>query len=251
MEPVLVDPREGSGDLLPMLQRMGVPSRREELPFGDVQVIGRGPDERPVPIGLEIKAVGDLLHSLVDKRLVGFQLPGLLARYEIVWIVVEGILIRADDGSLRYATTDGPKRPWGGPWQYDAIVGQLLTIAIKRGVRLANVRNREGTAGFISALWRWWNGKEFEEHDSDVVLRTAMLEDPLADYTMGAGERDRALVAKTLVHGIGDEKAKAAAKHFRSVREMVNADEKAWEGIKGIGGKLAARFVEAVRRVEG
>ena len=54
------------------------------------------------------------------------------------------------------------------------------------------------------------------------------------------------MVAKELP-GIGWGRSQDVDKAFRSVREMVAADEKTWLGIPGIGKGIAGKVVRALR----
>jgi len=237
-QPVLVDSREGSADLYPMLQKLYVPSRLTRLEFGDAELIGRGPAGRPVLVGVEVKAAGDLLQCFVDGRLTGHQLPGLQQRYEIVYLVVEKLV---------------PSREEGGEWfyhqfEFNKIEGWLATIEEQADVRLVRTSSRQHTAAWIAARYRWWNGKEYEQHRSHLKphrnLDMSYLDTPL--------HLRRQKVAMALADGIGPVKARAVADHFtgKNLREMVAAGEEEWLGVPGIGRKMAAFVVAESQRRE-
>jgi ERCC4-type nuclease len=245
MSSVLVDPREGSKNLFPVLQELGVSSRLERLEYGDVQVEGRGPEERPVLVGVEVKAPSDLLNSIRSGRFAGHQLPGLVSSYEQTYLVVEGLPYRRDSGEAAWVG-----RRVRGHWRYDDLVGHLLTYENKTGVRPMFTKNRRATAEWIAALWKWWNGKAWEKHRSHLAKYNP---DPPHEawqvYRLNPALETRIKVARDLADGVGWEKAKKAAEHFRSVREMVNAEAEEWMKIKGFGKALAQRMVAEARRI--
>ena len=72
---ILIDPREGSKDLLPLMP-LGL-AHLSALPYTDACWNGLGPGGAAVIVGVERKRVGDMLACLKDGRFVGHQLPGM------------------------------------------------------------------------------------------------------------------------------------------------------------------------------
>jgi ERCC4-type nuclease len=271
-----LDPRVGSGDLDAPLRQLGVEASVQPLPFGDVELIGRGPGERPVLIGVEIKALGDLLRCISDKRYVGHQLPGLLARFNLVYLLIEGVMTAAETRELLRLKRPGfmgsalpaegrdagtwMAAPFGTrPWRYEDVVSWLMTQENKSRerddqaeLRLAFTADRRGTAAWLAALHHWWTSKAYEEHRAHRGMHLKPLAaDPLSAWDPEKqAELDRAYTATTLCTGIGEEKALAAARHFKSKRAMLNAPASEWEKVPGFGPKLARRVVEACVRGE-
>ena len=85
---ISVDYRIGSKELAAPLHQLGAQVAVKLLPFGDVCFRGGSGGLRF--IGIERKTVGDLLACICDNRFSGHQLPGLLDRYDIVYLLVEG-----------------------------------------------------------------------------------------------------------------------------------------------------------------
>lgn len=246
MSTVLVDRREGSADLLPMLQDMRIPSKLDTLEFGDVQLIGRGPEERPVLVGVEVKAPGDLLSSLHSGRLAGHQLPGLMVSYEVVYLVVEDLPWRRRDGRIQF----GVKKPRNGA-KYDQVMGELHTFENKLGVRLAFTKGRVGTAHWLGTLYHWWTSKAFDKHKSHLKQHRVEVDlDPTSIWKVDSEAFEtRMKVAMALADGVGVERAKAAAAHFESPRAMLLAQPDEWEKVPGFGKKLAKRMWSEGRRL--
>jgi ERCC4-type nuclease len=242
---ILVDPRIGSGNLLPHLQDMRVPSRHEKLEFGDAAFTGRGPEGRPILVGIEIKAPGDLLHSISTGRFGGHQLPGLVISYELVYLVIEGMPV-SRAGKLGFVG-----RKTYGSWQYDRLIGHLNTYMGRGGLyQWVLTPHRPGTARWLAAHWKWWTSQEWEKHRSHMVLHNiAPKEDPLALYTQDELTRLKLGVAHRLADGVGWERARAAAAHFQSIQEMVNAEAAEWGKIPGFGPKLSGRVAANARRI--
>lgn len=252
MSQVLVDPRIGSGDLLAPLQALGCPAKHEYLPFGDVQMVGKGPEDRPVLIGIEIKAIGDLLRCITDKRFVGGQLGGLLSGYEQAFLLIEGIMTAGPTRELKILKSERPSNGWNPvpfgarTWKYEDVASWTHSVR-RAGVQIAQTADRRGTAAWIASLYSNWQ-KPWESHKTLL----GRLQKPMEAGPNNALAELEATppmgVAGNLARGIGWEKATAAAKHFRSIRRMVNAGPADWLQVPGIGKKLAAEAVATAER---
>lgn len=246
-------------DLAAPLREMGIPVKVEELPFGDAQIIGRGPEERPVLEGVELKTTGDLITSLNDERLTGHQLPGMLDYYERTYLLVEGLWTSNRKGELVVMKLDKRRNRWEWmpanpsntkqPVKYATFVKRLLTLETRYGVRVGYTGDRLGTAVWLAAHWSWWNETQYEKH-SIIGFRDKPLDapDPLTAMTIKPTTKMK--VAAALQRGVGFVKSLSISRHFRSVREMVNAAPAEWEKIDGVGKKLAAEIVAEIEREE-
>ena len=253
---VLVDPRIGSRDLVEPLLRLKIPARLEHLEYGDVQMVRRGPDDRPVLVGIEVKTVNDVLACIVDKRFSGHQLPGLLASYEVRWLLIEGAMVCAPTRELLIARLDGkpPKRAAVGerPWVYEAVQSWRRSVEMS-GCYTDNVPDRRSTVAWIASYYAW-SRKRPEEHQSQLGIRLKNLGveqdpiDPLASYLVEVTPKMK--VAASLLRGIGVERARAAAAYFRSIKSMVGAPASEWEKVEGFGKKLSTAVVTAIEEGE-
>lgn len=252
MEPLKLDYRVGSGDLAPSLKQLKIPVEVTKLEFGDAAVVGRGPEGRPVLVGVEVKKVGDLIQSLRDYRLTDHQLPGMMACYEKVHLLVEGIWSSSPRGEL--LATKGVELappPFGEhPWSYQEFANRLNTLKYRHGVVVDYTADRRGTAAWLAALWHWWRDKPWEAHESFLGMKEKTLEasDPLMAAVAPPCIKMR--VAAALLKGIGYHRARAIADYFPSVRAMMNAEVKEWAKVDGIGTKIAARVVAEIGREE-
>lgn len=248
--PVLVDPRAGSGPLLGMIKAHHVPVEQAKLSFADFAFLGRGDHEEPVPVGVERKTLDDFIKSMHDGRLPGHQLPGMLGCYQDVWLVVEGIW--REDEETGHVLVPAGKKKGKAVWKDLAtgkahalmageLEGMMLTLQLKGGVRLKEVKNQKATARFVARLYKWYTNKEWAGHRSHLKFHTE--------------QADRALLTKpTLCReiaarlpGIGWVKSDEVAKRFGSVAAMVNAEDREWAEIKGIGKPMASKIVEAIQ----
>lgn len=245
--PIVVDYRTGSADLLPLLQTRRLPVRMDKMLFGDISFMGNGA-EGPVPIGIEVKQTSDILKCITDGRFSGHQLPGLVQTYQYTWLVVEGAW-RCDRAT---GVLQVPRR---GGWvdvklgsrmfMYKELDNFLRTCELKGGIRVWRTYDRQETAQFIEDLWKWWTAKEWADHRSHLAFDSSGT----CDAALLVRPNLVRKIAKELP-GIGWGKSRAVANHFGNVLAMVSADEAEWEGIDGIGKTMASRIVRAIEGEE-
>lgn len=241
-----LDTRTGQEELEQLIKKRGIKVEVTKLEFGDAAFLGHGPQDEPVCVGIEIKKVADVLKCITDGRFAGHQLPGLVASYEFAWLLVEG-QFRADmhTGVLQITGHKG--------YFHDAHIGArqfmyrdldhwLLTMSIKTGIKVIRAFNRYETAQILADIYTWFTDKGYDGHKSHLAMDTSR--DP-----------DRSLLVKpSLVRrvasqlpGIGLEKSAAVSKVFPSIESMIAAPEELWRNIPGIGVKIAANVVRAIK----
>lgn len=236
--PIYIDKRVGSNELVVPLQARGVPVELTHLQYGDCCFIGHGPESQVV-VGIERKRITDLLQSLTTGRLSGHQLPGLCESYQYRWLLVEGVYRETKEGLIEV--------PRKGAWetirlQYAAVENYLITLTLRGGLHVHRTYSITESAAWLDALHKWWTRKEWHEHRSHLALHQA------ADYAV--------FFRPTLVQRVAaqlpgiDEKAKDIAVKFKSVADMVAAEEPEWRSIPGIGKVTAARIHKALRTRE-
>ena len=216
----------------------------QRLQFGDARFFGQGP-EGPIPVGIERKRIGDLVSSMQDGRLSGHQLVGMLSRYQVVYLLVEG-LWRADpkEGVLQVMRR-GKWVPLNhGKRLYMArdVGNYLNTLAVMCGVIVWRSSRQESSAQWILSTYRWWQ-KAWRDHKSH--YRFSM---PLPNG-MGVQLRKPHLterLAKELP-GVGWERARALGKRFKTPLDLLLADEKDLREVAGVGKVLARRIVDAIQ----
>lgn len=237
-----LDDRAGSRELYSALLSTGVgPIELCRLPYGDIEFDGLGPDDMPVTIGIEHKRVDDVLKCIQDGRFAGHQLPGLLSRYDYVWLVVEGGTRPGPTGALQVEHQSGR-------W-FDAVFGRrtfqcvdfdmwLTGIEVRGGIRIRRTRDQKESASYIAALSRWWQ-KPFDQHRTHLAFNQS--DRPSQVFLQPPNIVRR--MAKELP-GIGWERSGAIADVFVDPVAMVAATEEEWSGIDGIGRTTAKKIMK-------
>ena len=237
---ILVDDRTGGEDLMKFFTYQDAHLVRQ--PYGDVAFLGNGPDNELVPVGIEVKTVSDALNSLTDGRFAGHQLPGLIENYECIYLVIEGV-VKMDKWGVMCVPRRGGLKPIekaGRPFMWKDFQRWLITMELQGGVKVRLTNSRRETGYFILALYTWWHNKEWDEHKSLLVFDKSHRPPLLMDHPLVVR------VAKEFWK-VGWKKAEAVGKHFPTVLEMCLADADEWEGIEGIGKKIANKVVEEIR----
>lgn len=227
---IIVDQRIGSKHLVDMLPN----AQLEFLEYGDVSFVGGGK-----LIGIEIKTISDALNSMQSGRLADHQIPGLLAMYDVVYLIVEGYY-RSDPESGVVQWRRG--RDWTDAYSghsrvmWSALDGWLTSMEILGGIHLRRTTSAKETAATIQSLYNWW---QKDEHKSLRVFNTAA--DAAAIDRPGFERR----VAKELPL-IGWERSKDVVKHFGTVYRMATAPLSEWLKVDGIGPGIAGKVVAAI-----
>ena len=250
---ISVDDRAGSSQLAPLLRRRGVPVELTRLEYGDVAFSGTGPDGSPLNIGCEVKSLGDCLQCIQDSRYAGHQLPGMVANYDQIWLLVIGVFrARARDGVLEYQQQRGQGQ---GYWK-DASHGRrrsflwhdfqmwINTLICKANVRVAIVDDYQQAALWVSCLYAWWT-RGWDAHGSHIQVYDGMRSE-LFDRALLARPTLTRMVAAQMP-SIGKEKSASVAAKFKSVRAMVEASEEDWMSIPGVGRTIAHKVYVALR----
>jgi len=237
---ILLDSRVGSKELLSKLPK-GL-AELAKLEYGDAAFIGRGPEETPIAVGVERKDIGDLIQSMTSGRLSNHQLPGMLASYDVCYLVVEGIWKAGPDGYVELYR-------WSAngfvtyPIRASAIYNYMTTLESLGGLRIRQARIIQDTADIIRNLHTWWTGKSWEEHTSHIDV----------PKTFDPGERHTDLGKPSLLcrvaaqlPGIGPTRARAVSRHFSSILGMCLANQQEWGSIEGVGKTTADRVVKSI-----
>jgi len=231
-----VDTRAGSEKLIAPLRAIGVDVEEAILPAGDVEIIGNGPEGRPVLVGVEHKSWEDVTQCLRNGRFAE-QVRGMRDYYEVKWLLIEG-RIKSEDGLLSVQRgVRWFKLP--GQIRYQEFAAWMATMCQSAGVLVWRTETKEESVAWLKALNRWWTEREWEDHRSHMEFYTPPVGGPFIEPSLTVR------VASALP-GIGSVKAERVAVHFGSVKKMVLASEKDWAYIEGLGKKSAAKIVAAI-----
>lgn len=237
---ILVDRRDGSKELADLLSNSVI----VEMEYGDAAIVGNGP-EGAVSIGVERKKVPDLLQSIASGRLAGHQIPGMLNEYYKTYLIVEG-LWRGNiyDGGLEvWKHGRWMRENHGRKWRAVDIWGFLTTME-QLGISIRCTSNMAETCQIIEYLYKWWS-KPWDKHKSHMAMHSM----PIAEHASLVSKTPslKRMIAKELPK-IGSDRSEAVDAYFRSVKEMINAEESEWVKIPGIGKVTAKMVVEAVNK---
>lgn len=244
---ILIDSRIGSKELLPLFPK-GT-AKLSTLPYGDFAFTGNGPEGMPINIGIERKQIREIASTIVDGRLVGHQVPGLLKEYGVTYLVVEGRwrgnpktgILEQTRGGPWVEVVNGTKR-----WMAGDIRKFLSTLENIAGIRLRLTEDKAETVAEVLTLHAWWTGKEWEEHRAHIAMQY-----PPVDTLMFTKPSVFRQVAACLP-GIGIKKSRAVEDHFWKVGvemgaallDMILADKKDWCKVEGIDKGIAKRIIE-------
>lgn len=235
---ITIDSRVGSRELLPYFPKnTAVLSRLE---YADASFIGQLGSET-VSIGVERKAMSDLLSSMQTGRLAGVQLRGLLACYDVTYLVLEGIYRPGQDGLIMVprGRTWVPMTLGRRRYSIRELDSFLNTIAIETGLQIRQTGTLRHTAMLIYNLYNWWQKREHTSHLA--MHKNRFVDDGASGVLLGQPSLLRRFAAE--LPGVGWKRSKDVAEYFGNIKAMVAADEKEWRKVAGIGKVLAERIV--------
>jgi Fanconi anemia group M protein len=161
-------------------------------------------------VGVEVKTVPDFVNSIVDGRLLS-QLKSLKQKFERPIIIIEG------EENLFTIRNVHP----------NAIRGMIATIAVSYGIPIVQTKDFKETTAFLIAIAKReqekLGDKDFSPHFDKKVLCL---------------KEQQEYIVSSLPH-IGPTAAKELLKHFKSIKNIVNASEKELKEVNKIGPKIA------------
>lgn len=240
---ILVDERVGSRELLAKIRAYGADAEIGGKLDADFQFVGNGPDGE-VLVGVERKAIQDLLNSMRDRRLAGGQIGRMAACYDVLYLVVEGIWRRGRSTGL-IEVRNGDWHPARGSYRYSETARFLASLRELAGLRIWRTSDEEETAGYVAEEYAWWQ-KEWKDHRTADAIYAPQPERKTGHrakmFRTEATVLEKWLCALPRI----DSRAGELAKEFMSPLDMALADVDRWIAIKGIGKKTAEGIVEAI-----
>ena len=241
-----VDDRVGSREFVdPLRSQYKLKVVEKRLSFGDFAFVGNGPSG-PLKLAVERKTFGDLCGSLMKNRLSSHQVPGMLDDYDMVWILVEGIWKPAGDDRIEVFRRGG-WYPAPTSLTYSQLEAWMISFDVMGGGRIKRwkVSTEKDTARFVATLFRWWQ-KPWNRHTSHEQLgKMVPSVHGVANKVMLQKVSPMVRVAAALP-AIGAKGARMAFKRWRSIIDMIEADEEDWQGL--IGKKNGTKVWLEIRR---
>ena len=192
---ILIDIREQGSNLIKELINLELNVKTDILPAADIIINN---------IGIERKTKDDFLASIIDKRLVS-QLKALKDNFEKQLLIIEG---EEDIYSLRKIHPN-------------AIKGMLSTIALDFKIPIIYTNNVKDTVGQIKNI----ADREFNpKRDANIKFGPKPL---------STKEQQEFIIAS--LPGIGPKLSKELLLHFKSVKDIINANIKDLQKIELIG----------------
>jgi ERCC4-related helicase len=207
---IFADHREKGSGILKELVELEVDLKLESLANADYILSSR--------VGVEVKQVEDFVESIIDGRLLQ-QIKNLRNNFERPLLIIEGI---EDIYSVRNVHAN-------------AIRGMLAAIAVSYGIPILYTKNNRDTAALLNLIAKREQeeaGKDFSMHPQKKALSIAEQQEYIISSLPGVG----AVLAKPLL------------RYFKSVKSIVNADQKELEKVEKIGKKKAEKIKDIVDR---
>jgi Fanconi anemia group M protein len=207
---VFADYREKGSGVLKELVELGASLKLEMLQVADYVLSPR--------CAVEFKTVEDFVQSIIDGRLLE-QLKNMKQSYDRPVIIVEG------SQDLFKVRNIHP----------NAIRGMLATIAVSYGIPIIYTKDAKDTAAQLVAIAR-----------REQALQKDTWQPHAEKKAMTVTEQQEFIVSA--LPNVGLNLAKDLLKHFKSVKNVVNASEQQLKLVEGVGEKKAKSIKDAVEK---
>ena len=207
---IFADYREkGSGAIKDLIE-LEVELKLDALPNADYILSSR--------VGVEVKTVEDFVGSVIDGRLLQ-QIKNLRNNFERPLLIIEGM---DDIYSVRNVHAN-------------AIRGMLAAISVSYGIPILYTKNFKDTAQLLNIIAK----REQEETGSDFSLHPEKK-------ALSIKEQQEYIISS--LPGVGSVLSKPLLKYFKSVKNVINAEQKELEKVEKIGKKKAEKIKDIVER---
>lgn len=229
-------------DIINHIKRLGIPCQRADLDYGDATFEGNGP-LGSVAVGIERKALHDMLTCIDDSRYTGHQRIGMELMYGVSVLMVEGHWKPHDGNGLLMegfsgGTAWGYNRHRGRQALYAKLYRYLISVSLS-GVVCSYSRDVWHTAYNI-VEWYHYFQKPWREHKALMAMQKVQVPTLQGKPTL---TRRWAFA----IDDIGETTSEAATKVFKTPYDLASADEEEWLRVPGVGVKTAQRIVREVR----
>lgn len=170
-------------------------------------------EDKEVLVGIERKTIIDFLNSIIDKRIIT-QLIALKENFDIPILIIEG------EENIYQIRNFHP----------NSIRGMLSAIAIDLQIPVLYTKNEKDTTSYLETI-----AKRLESKRRNVSLlksRKPITQKELQEYIVES------------FPGVGPTLAKSLLKKFKSIKSIVNTNEKELQEVEKIGKKKAKSIKE-------
>jgi len=256
---ILVDPRAGSGDMLPEIKRRvngQAEHAKPDLFAGDFAFEGNGP-EGDIMIGIERKTISDFLGSMRSDRMA-IQAKKMGSVYGVSYLMLEGQFGADADGVLMGFQFDYTERKYKWRpytlaakgamaeqfYRYAEMDKHLCTLENKKNLIVVHTHDTKTSIWAVVNRYLWWQEK-WDQHKSADPIKTQ------ADIALGKVSPCMEFAAK--LPGVGWSKAPAVARHFKTIYEMVCAYPSEWKDVEFVdrNGKPSYMSTETAAKLYG
>ena len=207
---IFADYREKGSGVIKEFAENNVIVNLEKLEYADYVVSSR--------CGVEIKTLEDFVDSIIHGRLLQ-QIKNLKNNFERPMIVIEGT---QDIYGVRNV-------------HHNSILGMMATIAVSYGIPIIQTKNFKETAGLLQIIAK----REQAETGKDFSLH--------ADRKPATLKEQQEFVVSSFP-GINLTLSKPLLRHFKTIKNIVNATEKELQEVEKIGPAKAKQIKDVVER---
>lgn len=227
-------------DILNAINGLGVKAEEADLQYGDAAFEGNGPDGSFM-LGIERKALHDMLSCIDDARFTGHQRIGMKQMYDIRVLMLEGHWKPHEQGLLMEGYSGGVS--WGylkhgrERTMYAKLYRYLISVSLASFI-VTYSRDIFHTA-FNICEWYHYFQKPWTGHTSLQEMQK------IAIPTLNFKPR---LVRKWAadIEGIGLKMSADAERQFKTPIALANADETEWMRLSGVGVRTAQQIVREI-----
>ncbi|HLC60432.1 MAG TPA: DEAD/DEAH box helicase [Candidatus Nanoarchaeia archaeon] len=205
---IFADYREkGSGVIKEMVEE-NIQVNLERLEYADYILSSR--------CGVEIKTVSDFVDSIIDGRLLE-QIKNMKNNFERPVIVIEG---SEDIYSVRNV-------------HHNSILGMMATIAVSYGIPIIQTKNFKETASLLQIIARREQAETSKDFNVHADRKPTSLKEQ-QEYFISS------------LPGINLTLSKPLLKHFKTIKNIVNASAEELQKVEKIGPAKAKQIKEVV-----
>ena len=211
MPKVIVDYRESNSGIIKELVKKDIEVEKQQLITADFVIQTKDLNNEIQTVGVERKKQNDFINSIIDKRIIN-QLINLKENFTVPLLIIEG---SENIYEMR-------------KFHPNAIRGMLVSIAVDYQIPIIHTRNYRDTAALLAVI-----AKRLEKPKKLISLLKKRKPLSLIEH--------QELILESLP-GVGPKIAKSLLERFKTVKNVINANEKDLQLVEKIGKKKSAEI---------